>query len=449
MVKKIVSILFSLFLLSGHLIEGAHAQQTSDAKVVFAIDCNTAEKLVKIGLVSNPADAPNGPLIIAFDFTFEVTPFGTTTISDLTAAKLEPNAAYSNMVIAKNTASQVGSVMQLRIAGGFTEKKGVNNVTDLFFVKGINQKAYTIKKTIGEMIPLNSTEDIDKVDDEVFTADPSTCPGAAPTTTAFTAHTVAIENFTFIPIELKVKVGDKVTWTNKDSAPHTVSSQPGVEKVLDSGTLNQGQTYAFTFTKTGTFDYQCNIHPTMKAKVIVEAAAAPTTTTEGETTITITADKTSPKGGETVTVTGLIKNRKGAAIDWSQTSGTQIKPDIKNEELPTGETRSVFTFTMPEKTSDITLRLKVGTATKTITIKAVAAPEAVTPAEPILTLEERLRERREAEAVRPSAEPTTVHAAAGADLTRSGPADTALLILISLGLVYGFRRLRRREASEA
>ena len=35
---------------------------------------------------------------------------------------------------------------------------------------------------------------------------------------------VTIDNFTFSPVEVKVKVGDTVTWTNHDDIPHTVVS---------------------------------------------------------------------------------------------------------------------------------------------------------------------------------------------------------------------------------
>lgn len=56
---------------------------------------------------------------------------------------------------------------------------------------------------------------------------------------------------------LVVSVGTTVTWTNNDSAPHTVSSTTGV---FESGNLNQGQTFSFTFDQAGTFPYFCRIH---------------------------------------------------------------------------------------------------------------------------------------------------------------------------------------------
>ena len=75
---------------------------------------------------------------------------------------------------------------------------------------------------------------------------------------------------------IKVKVGGKVTWTNKDSVQHTVTSgKPGSAdsgKEFDSGLtklINSNATFDHTFTKAGTFTYYCQLHPTMTGTVIV------------------------------------------------------------------------------------------------------------------------------------------------------------------------------------
>lgn len=77
---------------------------------------------------------------------------------------------------------------------------------------------------------------------------------------------VSIANFAFSPNDLIVHVGDTVTWTNSDSAPHTVTADDGS---FSSGTLNQGGTFSFTFSKEGTFAYHCANHPSMLASVMV------------------------------------------------------------------------------------------------------------------------------------------------------------------------------------
>jgi plastocyanin len=75
---------------------------------------------------------------------------------------------------------------------------------------------------------------------------------------------------------INVKVGQKVTWTNKDSVQHTITSgTPGSAdsgKEFDSGLtklINPNATFEHTFTKAGTFPYYCQLHPTMTGKVIV------------------------------------------------------------------------------------------------------------------------------------------------------------------------------------
>lgn len=78
---------------------------------------------------------------------------------------------------------------------------------------------------------------------------------------------VPIKNFTFTSSELKIKVGQTVTWTNEDSAPHNVVAN---DNSFKSETLKKGESFSFKFTKAGTFDYVCTFHAPMKAKVIVE-----------------------------------------------------------------------------------------------------------------------------------------------------------------------------------
>jgi amicyanin len=81
-------------------------------------------------------------------------------------------------------------------------------------------------------------------------------------------NSVSIQNFAFSPSTLTVKVGTVVTWTNLDSAPHTVVSDSGSE--LSSDTLSNGQTYSHTFSTPGTYTYHCGVHTSMKGTVVVE-----------------------------------------------------------------------------------------------------------------------------------------------------------------------------------
>jgi plastocyanin len=91
----------------------------------------------------------------------------------------------------------------------------------------------------------------------------ATAPGPA-----VGANAVAIQGFAFSPASITVKVGTTVTWTNRDTDAHTVTANPGPFK---SKTLDTGDTFSYTFTKAGSFDYLCTIHPFMTAKVVVTA----------------------------------------------------------------------------------------------------------------------------------------------------------------------------------
>ena len=82
-----------------------------------------------------------------------------------------------------------------------------------------------------------------------------------------TADVVTIDNFTFSPKPLTVAVGTTVKWVNHDDIPHTV-----VEKntTFRSKALDTDDSYSYTFTSAGTFDYFCGLHPHMVGQVIVK-----------------------------------------------------------------------------------------------------------------------------------------------------------------------------------
>ena len=93
-------------------------------------------------------------------------------------------------------------------------------------------------------------------------------PASAVQTVAPSEVSVNIKGFAFSPANLTVKAGTKVTWTNNDSVPHTVTSDTGT--ILNSPTLSQGQSWSFTFAAAGTVAYHCKVHPMMKATVVVQ-----------------------------------------------------------------------------------------------------------------------------------------------------------------------------------
>jgi len=94
---------------------------------------------------------------------------------------------------------------------------------------------------------------------------PATQQTAQEPQTTVTANTVTLQNFSFTPATLTVKEGATVTWVNEDSVTHKIRSD-----TFNSSDLNKGDTFDFTFTTKGSFDYSCSIHPSMTGKIIVE-----------------------------------------------------------------------------------------------------------------------------------------------------------------------------------
>jgi plastocyanin len=79
---------------------------------------------------------------------------------------------------------------------------------------------------------------------------------------------VAITNFVYEPQELQVPPGTKVTWTNKDSAPHDVQDLSDL-KIPISTELLEGYSFSITYEKPGTYPYNCSLHPFMTGTVKV------------------------------------------------------------------------------------------------------------------------------------------------------------------------------------
>jgi plastocyanin len=90
---------------------------------------------------------------------------------------------------------------------------------------------------------------------------------------AFAAtSSVTIQNSAFAPATTPVRVGDTVTWTNRDAFSHTSTSDTGA---WDTGVIAAGASRSITFSVPGTFAYHCSIHAFMKGTVIVQAVSTP------------------------------------------------------------------------------------------------------------------------------------------------------------------------------
>ena len=99
---------------------------------------------------------------------------------------------------------------------------------------------------------------------------------------------VVIENFSYHPRDLTIIVGTTVTWINRDQDGHTVTegspdspkqrafdSSGGIQEIY----IQERQTFSFTFTTPGVYNYYCIPHPHMRGTITVVAATALATTT--------------------------------------------------------------------------------------------------------------------------------------------------------------------------
>ena len=77
---------------------------------------------------------------------------------------------------------------------------------------------------------------------------------------------VMIDNFTFEPAQLTVKLGTTVTWKNRDDIPHTIVAAGKFR----SKTMDTDDSFSFTFTAAGDYKYFCSLHPHMTGMIKVE-----------------------------------------------------------------------------------------------------------------------------------------------------------------------------------
>ena len=76
----------------------------------------------------------------------------------------------------------------------------------------------------------------------------------------------------FIPSKVSINAGDTISWTNDDTAVHTTtggSISTGTTGTFDSGLIQSGVMYEYTFDSAGTFDYFCVVHPWMSGSISV------------------------------------------------------------------------------------------------------------------------------------------------------------------------------------
>jgi plastocyanin len=136
----------------------------------------------------------------------------------------------------------------------------------------------------------------------------------------------------YSPNPVKVQPGTTVVWKNVDSAVHTVTSGKSTDKDVgkrfDSKVLAPNKEFKFTFTKTGTFDYFCTLHPAMVGKVTVDknapaagdsgssSSSKSTTTTTKSTGTVVEIVKGSTNLKDKAYKPDPVKIKTGTTVTW-------------------------------------------------------------------------------------------------------------------------------------
>lgn len=100
-------------------------------------------------------------------------------------------------------------------------------------------------------------------------ADGTSTPAAAtqPVTAKGGVVNIAMKNIQFVPAAIKVKVGQKIVWTNDDGQiAHNVTDKGGN---FASNNFTGGQTFSYTPKKPGTINYECTIHSNQTGTITV------------------------------------------------------------------------------------------------------------------------------------------------------------------------------------
>jgi plastocyanin len=81
------------------------------------------------------------------------------------------------------------------------------------------------------------------------------------------AETIEIEmrDLGFSKAAANARVGDTIVWVNKDIFAHTATARSGDWKV----TLPPGKKGSVVLKKKGSFEYYCEYHPNMVARLVV------------------------------------------------------------------------------------------------------------------------------------------------------------------------------------
>ena len=76
---------------------------------------------------------------------------------------------------------------------------------------------------------------------------------------------IVITEYKFTPATINIRVNETATWRNEGNVTHDVTMDNGLFDV----DLEAGDSFSYVFNETGIYDYHCDIHPSMKGRVVV------------------------------------------------------------------------------------------------------------------------------------------------------------------------------------
>ena len=128
--------------------------------------------------------------------------------------------------------------------------------------------AYAQKGAIGVFQVENGTSTVGTTTTTTTTTSAAAPSGSTVVIEPGSATQTAADYYSPSTITVEIGVNNTVTWVNDDNAAHTVTATDGS---FNSGNMNPGQSWTYTFTAAGTYEYYCSYHPWMKGTVIVKS----------------------------------------------------------------------------------------------------------------------------------------------------------------------------------
>ena len=170
----------------------------------------------------------------------------------------------------------------------------------------------------------------------------SVLPGPRPTAAVFGPIGVEITDGGYNPSSLAVPPHTTVTWTNKGTTAHTVTSDSG--RKLESPTLEPRYSYSYTFHDEGTFPYHDELHPELTGTIVVaegtEPAPTPTPTPTPTPAPTPAAAPSPVAPGESARPGSDADDPPPSALSADEGDRQFVVPQVLSQPSEAGETPS-------------------------------------------------------------------------------------------------------------